>query len=281
MTNLIVGLSSFLGTNINHSLLQDKEQVFSLSYRPKAENKFYKSLQGLISSGQIRNIYICGSSQTNLDEPDALLDLSKSNIEMPGMICSLVKKYSKGTAIINFGSSWQFNSHGEIDPFNLYAASKSSSEDLFRHYSMEGIKICSLRLYDTYGKGDTRPKIINLIADAIKNDEVLDMSNGQQKMNFVHIKDTVNATRIASNLLHEKFINQLMTFSIKSKDSINLKKIIKIYEIILGRDLSYLFNMGVYPYRSRERFELAEDFDCPDGWAPEIKLHDGLKELIE
>tara|TARA_B100000886_G_scaffold339924_1_gene306985 strand:- start:1503 stop:2348 length:846 start_codon:yes stop_codon:yes gene_type:complete len=281
MSNIVIGPSSFLGKNLISEFKNINEKYFSLSYRPEKNESFSEELEKLISSKYIETIYICGGSQDSADTKDSLYDLCRSNVEMPGIICSLVKQHSNQTSIIYFGSSWQFNNQLEFEPFNLYAATKSAAENLFEHFAMDGIKICSLRLYDTYGPNDDRPKIVNLIAKAINNDECLNMSNGEQLINLVHIKDVIDAAIKSSYLIRKYNQKKLKKYSIKSNDTIQIKKIIKLYEEILSKNLDHLFNLGYYPYRSRERFELPKDDKVPDGWVPSISLNDGLKELLK
>ena len=145
---------------------------------------------------------------------------------------------------------------------------------------MEGLKICSLRLYDTYGKNDSRPKIVNLIANAIKKNEKLDMSEGKQLIDLVHINDVVDGVMHTVNILDKRKSKSLLKFSIKSGSPIQVKDIVGIYEKILSRDLNHLFNFGFYPYRTRERFSLPVNDKMPDGWFPKIGIEEGLKSLI-
>lgn len=281
MTNIIIGASSFLGSNLSARLKNYNHKIYSLSYRPKAELEFFKNLEKLLIKNTIQNIYICGGSQSGSDSSDELVDLFKSNIEMPGMICTLVKQNSPHTAIISFGSSWQFNATLQSSPFNLYAATKSAAEKIFEHFVIDGIKICTLRLYDTYGRNDLRPKIVNLIASAIKSNKKLQMSGGEQFINLVHIEDVIDAVEIATNILHKSNSNKLLTYSVKSEKSIMVKEIIDIYEDILNKNLRHLFELNHYPYRDRERFELPDDDSCPDGWYQKISLLQGLSQIIE
>ena len=280
MSNIIIGASSFLGSNLYARFKKVNQKTHTLSYRPKADLEFFKNLEKLLVKNNIQNIYICGRSQSGSDSSDELVDLFKSNIEMPGMICSLVKQSSPHTAIISFGSSWQFNSSLQSYPFNLYASSKSAAEKIFEHFVLDGIKICSLRLYDTYGKNDIRPKIVNLIVDAIKSNKKLKMSGGEQLINLVHIEDVLDAVEVATNTLHKSNLNKLLIYSVKSNKSIMVKEIIDIYEDILNMNLRHLFELDHYPYRDRERFELSDDDKCPDGWNQKISLLEGLSQII-
>lgn len=281
LSNVIVGAGSFLGSVLKQKLLNSNEIVFDISFRPGDEESFLKSLKNLLEKENIKNLFICGGSQSSSDKLDTLNDLIQSNIFLPTAICSLVRDISDNTKIIFFGSSWQLSDQLDFSPFNLYASSKQSAENMLEHFAMDGLKICSLRLYDTYGKNDKRSKIVNLIADAIKNNKKLDMSEGKQLIDLIHINDVVDGVMHAVSLLEKKESKSLLKFSLKSGSPIQVREIVRIYERILSRDLNYLFNFGYYPYRKRERFSLPTNDKTPEGWSPKIDIEAGLKSLID
>lgn len=281
MSHLIVGVRSFLGSSLKQKLLNLNEKVFDISFRPEDRETFLESLKNLLEKKEIENLFICGGSQSSSDKLDTLNDLIQSNIFLPAAISSLVRDVSEDTKIIFFGSSWQLNDQSDFSPFNLYASSKQSAEDMLEHFAMDGLKICSLRLYDTYGKNDRRPKIVNLIADAIKKNEKLDMSEGKQLIDLIHINDVVDGVMHAVSLLEKKESNSLLKLSLKSGSPIQVREIVRIYEKILSKDLNYLFNFGYYPYRKRERFSLSTNDKTPEGWSPKIDIEAGLKSLID
>ena len=124
MSNIIVGAGSFLGNALKQKLLNSNEIVFDVSFRPGDEEFFLKSLKNLLEKENIKNLFICGGSQSSSDKLDTLNDLIQSNIFLPTAICSLVSDISDNTKIIFFGSSWQLSDQSDFSPFNLYASSK-------------------------------------------------------------------------------------------------------------------------------------------------------------
>jgi nucleoside-diphosphate-sugar epimerase len=281
LSNIIVGAGSFLGNALKQKLLNSNEIVFDVSFRPGDEEFFLKSLKNLLEKENIKNLFICGGSQSSSDKLDTLNDLIQSNVFLPTAICSLVSDISDNTKIIFFGSSWQLSDQSDFSPFNLYASSKQAAENMLEHFAMEGLKICSLRLYDTYGKNDKRSKIVNLIANAIKNNKKLDMSEGKQLIDLIHINDVVDGVMHAVSILGKKESKSLLKFSLKSGSPIQVREIVRVYEKILSKDLNYLFNFGYHPYRKRERLSLPTNDNTPEGWSPKIDIEVGLKSLID
>ena len=66
----------------------------------------------------------------------------------------------KKQRLINFGTSWQVDEMGNNLPFNAYASSKNSVESFFDHFALNGLRVPTLGLYDTYGPNDKRDKIL-------------------------------------------------------------------------------------------------------------------------
>ena len=104
--------------------------------------------------------------------------------------------------IVNTGTSWQRDARGAYDPVCLYAATKQAFEDVLTYYvSAEGFAATTLRLYDTYGPDDPRPKLVNALAGALRSGTPLSLSPGEQLLDLVHIDDVTAAFAAAGRRL--------------------------------------------------------------------------------
>ena len=159
-SNLIIGLRSFLGKNIEVFLRDRKEIVFDISYRPNKKKSFQDNLERLIQDHKIDSIFICGSKIDYSDSYETIDEIISSNILLPNYVCKAVKKYSPETEIFHFGSYWQFDKRLKLNPSNFYAASKTAAEETMKVFANDGLKISTIRLYDIYGRGDKRGKKI-------------------------------------------------------------------------------------------------------------------------
>ncbi|WP_443864320.1 NAD-dependent epimerase/dehydratase family protein, partial [Fusobacterium ulcerans] len=73
-------------------------------------------------------------------------------------------KESENKLLINTGTSWQHYNSEEYNPVDLYAATKEAFEKILKYYvEAEEVRCITLKLFDTYGENDTRPKLINLL----------------------------------------------------------------------------------------------------------------------
>ena len=88
-------------------------------------------------------------------------------------------------------SSWSaYKNYGEFAPANPYSATKYYAEDSSKMFNLE--KLTFLRISDTYGLNDTRPKLHNLLTREKNPIKTLN-SPAKQKINMTHIEDVTRA----------------------------------------------------------------------------------------
>ena len=214
-----------------------------------------------------------------MDDPEAMRDLSFSNILLPSYLAWAINCFAPKCLLVTFGSSWQFLNDKQ-EPYNAYAATKTAAESVLEHYALDGLRAVNLQMYDTYGPKDKRNKIVNLIADALIHEEVLNMSSGEQLIDLIHINDVILAIVCAIKVLGHRDNGCAMKYSVRSGKPLSILNLAKLMAQIRGLDYKEMFNLGFYPYHKRERFELNSQLEFVPGWAPKKKLSDGLAELI-
>ena len=163
-------------------------------------------------------------------------------------------KESENKLLINTGTSWQHYNSEEYNPVDLYAATKEAFEKIIKYYvEAEGIRCVTLKLFDTYGENDKRPKLINLLNKFADEGKELDMSLGEQKLDLVHI-DIVTDTFIkAYELLKNNKEIRNEVYGVSSGKQISLREIVENFEREIGKKLK--INWGARPYRKREVME--------------------------
>ncbi len=281
MKILVTGARGFLGSHIYKHYVNLGNVVTSYSYRADNDRQARAEIVELIRNIKPDLIINAGASQNGKDDPDAVHELLLSNVALPGYVAWAIKNHAPDCLFITFGSSWQFDDENDQWPFNAYAASKTAAEDLLTHYAQDGVRMASLRLYDTYGPGDNRNKVVNLIADAMNGRTILNMSGGEQEIDLIHIKDVIAAVDQTKQLLSERADGCLLKYAVRSCQPIQIKEIARIMSEIRDLDVSSMVNLGFYPYRKRERFVLDCKQERVPGWRAEIKLEDGLRDLME
>lgn len=292
MKYIITGASGYVGSNIVKELVKRGEEVYiilrdtsklDLLMEVKSAINIYiynGDLEQLISyfNSIKANIVIHTASlfisQHKSDDIDNLID---SNIKfgteiLEAMKLSGIKKF------INTSTSWQHFNNEKYNPVCLYAATKEAFENIIKYY-YEAFEIdcISLEIYDTFGKGDKRPKLLNQLIKFRKNGNILDMSPGMQSIDLVYIDDIVRGYIKASEILL-KNANINVKYALSSENRVSLRDLVKLYEKVSGEKL--VVNFGGREYREREVMEPYNKQEKLPGWRAEISLEDGLKKML-
>jgi nucleoside-diphosphate-sugar epimerase len=180
--------------------------------------------------------------------------------------------------LINTGTSWQNFQNQEHRSVCLYAATKQAFEELIDYYTdARGLIATTLQLFDTYGPGDPRPKLFNLLINADIS-KPLQFSEGEQLIDLVYIDDVVRAFLIAE----ERFIQQTSPsherFAVSSGAPRPLREIVETFLAIAGSGLR--IEWGKRPYRAREVMQPWTPYTSVPGWSPRVGLQEGLASLL-
>lgn len=159
---------------------------------------------------------------------------------------------------LNTGTFWQHYNGSVYDPVNLYAATKQALEDIGRYYAnAHGLRLCTLKLCDTYGPNDTRNKIFNLWEKIAKSGERLDMSPGNQMIDIVHVDRVVDSyVKLIKALQTDNLLQENCdSYYVSSNRKITLRALAQEYE--RTNQVKLNINWGGRDYRSREVMEPA------------------------
>ena len=181
--------------------------------------------------------------------------------------------------LVNTGTSWQHFRGDEYCPVNLYAATKQAFEAILRYYvDATPLRAITLHLYDTYGAGDTRPKLFNFLRQVANQTERLAMSPGEQRIDLVHVDDVVSAYFASVDRFSSENLVAYEAYAVSSGNPIKLKDLVAIYARVLGRELPITW--GGRNYRDREVMNPWSEGAPVPGWKPRVSLEDGIKKLI-
>jgi len=289
----ITGGTGFVGSNLARKLLQMNDEVAilkreqsSLQYIDdiKDDIKFYDYEYSYSSIDQslydfLPEIVIHLASyytyDHNVNEIDSLLE---SNIRL-GLY--LIESLSNNgiTKLINTGTSFEHFQNENYKPVNIYAATKHAFQNLIYYYTdSKKLSSITLKLFDTYGPGDKRKKLIWLLKNSVINQKELKLSSGEQVLDLVHINDVVGAYQTAIKLMENAEIGFNEKYGVSGKDRVTLKELVRMVENITEANINAKF--GALPYRNREVMKPWDNFRKLPGWEPEYSLFNGLKEIF-
>ena len=287
---VVTGATGFVGSNLVRFLLQKDFKIYvilrkdsDLSNLTDIERdieifRYDNQINGLIDFFTVVkpvSVFHLASNFIAEHESHQIDSLVQSNITF-GLHLLEAMKVSGVKKLINTGTSWQHYNNEDYDPVCLYAATKQAFESLIDFYvQAEKFNVITLKLFDTYGENDTRPKLINLLNKYADENTELNMSAGEQFLNLVHITDVCEAYYIAHNLFENENFKRHIKFSIESNESYRLKDIIALFEKITDKKINVIW--GGKPYRKREVMDVWNKGKILPNWTPAISLNEGLE----
>jgi nucleoside-diphosphate-sugar epimerase len=287
---IVTGATGFVGSNLVKYLLNKDFQIAVIV----REDSNLSNLEGVINDieifcydNNIKNlisffkktksefIFHLASNFIAEHEFKQVDSLVESNITF-GLHLLEAMKVSGVKKLINTGTSWQHYNNEEYNPVCLYAATKQAFESLIEYYvQAESFSVITLKLFDTYGENDKRPKLINLLNKFADEDTELNMSAGEQILNLVHISDVCNAYYNAYRLISTNDNNEHNIYSVIHNESYSLKDVIRLFEKVTAKSIKVKW--GRRPYRKREVMELWRNGKTLPNWEAQITLEQGLE----
>lgn len=181
--------------------------------------------------------------------------------------------------LVNTGTSWQHFGTEGFRPVNLYAATKQAFETLLAYYNdARGLSCITLKLYDTYGPGDRRRKLVNILVEAANSGEPIAMSPGDQTIRLTYIDDVVRAFLVAGKRLMASGTTLLEDWFVDG-EALTVQALVERMEKVSGHPIAAQW--GRRPHRPREvMLPVTPGNRCLPGWSPLVSLDLGLLELF-
>jgi nucleoside-diphosphate-sugar epimerase len=182
-------------------------------------------------------------------------------------------------SLVNAGTAWQNFAGDAYLPVNLYAATKQAFEDVLLYYLETGaMRAVTLKLFDSYGPGDTRRKLLRLLLDSLRSGEPLAMSGGEQVLDLVQVDDICRAFLRAAELAADPSQPANAVYAVSGGQRRTLRAVVQTLEQVAGRSLPIIW--GARTYREREVMLPWAGPSVP-GWQPCISLESGLRALLD
>jgi nucleoside-diphosphate-sugar epimerase len=286
MNILITGATGFLGSHLLPQLIKRGDKVIVLNRASsciKEKNiarlghKEYEigktDIEDVFQENSI-DVIIHLATDYGKKNNNNICEIINANITLPSKLLELGVKHNV-EAFINADTSI-----GSL--YSLYSASKKAFIEIARYFSANHkIKFINFIFEYMYGEGDDETKFIPFAIAAILKGKKIEATAGEQKRDFIYIKDIVGAyIKALEGLksLKAEFIN----LNIGTGKSISLKEFIALAEEISGKKAD--INWGKLNYKKNEIFDSRADISAAKqllGWLPDTTWRDGLKSVME
>lgn len=269
MKSYVIGANGFLGSHLVSWLEKDGEVRKAPAFDNTDQGKWQDSVLEDMHQFAPDVVLIPGASQSMGDDAKSLQALIASNCVLPCLVAQRLVEHFPRSKLVVFGTSWQFADANSYRPFNLYAASKQAGQDLLAHYTLCGLRILQLIMFDTYGEDDTRRKLLKILQDACACGEEIGTTPGEQEIDLVHINDVCAGVESAIRELETWDPAQgLLVRGLGSGAPISVKELI-------GR-VGAKANIGARTYRAREVMKVYRNYRRPAGWSPKRTEFQGV-----
>ena len=170
----IIGSSGFVGNNLTNYLKENTiYKIINFASYSRNKKNWINKVALEIKKKKPEIIINCAANQNLKPSKKDFLAILNSNLYSNVIFInqSLQNKNFKG--YISFGSKWELGDIKRKKPLNFYAATKKANDIFFNYYSNSKSAIISLKVFDTYGKNDTRKKFINDLLNSYRKNKFL------------------------------------------------------------------------------------------------------------
>ena len=287
----ITGITGYVGSNLARALLPEYE-VYGLVREPLnttyiadiADKLFLTSYDGTYTS--VENalyrstpdvVYHLATYYTGAHNADVTPKLIAANIDLGAYLLEAMCQTSCRALV--YTTSVMEHYQGEaFRPLNLYAATKRALGDLLAYYTDVGLlRAVTLVLTDTYGPGDQRPKILNLIRKATENGEHIALSSGTQDYDVVYIDDVIQALYMAGERAEAMQFGS-EKYQICAEHPLTLRETVdKMFTL---NSTTLKVGWGERAPLEREQQRAIRLYPTLPGWRQGVMLEDGLRRML-
>ena len=252
MNIIITGGAGYIGSNLIEKLLSQNHKIVGLYNKtlPKLLHKnlnwvkydgSFKSLSNINLNAQL--IIHLATVFSHKTTEELIENMINANIRLGIHLLEFAK--SNGVEFfINTTTYATSINNSSYSPQNFYSATKKAFEDILKYYSDSNVlKSLTLSLFDVYGPNDPRPKFINLLINTIGNNEIFNMSSGQQNIRYVYIDDVIEAYCMSIELLKSTDYIEAKTFSVYGNENLTLLELVEQFNKVTESKLKT--NLGL------------------------------------
>jgi CDP-paratose synthetase len=291
MKILLSGSTGFLGTHLLESLIKKGFQVIlvkrSSTNLSKLQERFGNIEAWNCEGNEMNDLFRAHSdidmimhAATDYGRNDSsLISTFLSNEAFPIRLLEQAVLHKVGL-FLNFDTF--FSSQNSVyDYLKAYTLSKRHFREWGEYFgNSDAIYFLNLRLFHMYGPGDSPEKFIQSMVRRCLANEEIDLTDGLQMRDFIHVDDVISAVKI---LIESKSWKKFgfQQYDVGSGNSVSIRYLVETIKKQC-RSNSKL-NFGALPIRAGEFKDFPADIKAlrAMGWKPKINIELGIDTLID
>lgn len=293
-TALVTGATGYIGTRLTNALAARGVETHVLLHSPPSSETLASLGDAVVHHGTddvhdlIRLldrhtpdvVFHLATKYLARHDPEDLDALADANIHFGLRILEAMAKTSCHRLVAT-ASYFEFTGPDCSHAANLYAATKRAFRELERYYvDHAAMRTLTLVLYDVYGPGDRRGKVVDAVIEAVSRNRPVSLPASDRSLNLLHVDDAVEALLVAGNGLVRQpgRFDTEHPFAAATPSPTSLEELVTTVERVLGRSVEHAW--GAYPAARLVDWEGCPFPRVPD-WAPKINLEEGIRDVVE
>jgi nucleoside-diphosphate-sugar epimerase len=288
---LITGATGFVGRHLLPKILNSGHQVLEITRSISKSTELFgdKTLKVEINDPLFKEkitdfnpeiVIHLASYLTASDQWEDIQKLIDTNLLFLSKILNAVS-VTDLKLFINTGTFAEYYHGNEaLEPAYFYAATKTASRSLIDYFSNAyNFKNTTVVPYTIYGGNDSQKKVIDLLFDSINANTPLDLSPGEQVLDFIHVDDVTDFYLLLVENIAK--IDDKSVFKLGTGKGHTLKHLAQFIETITQQKTNV--NWGGKPYRKADVMYAVADIELQKfsfKWSPKISLFDGLEKYV-
>ena len=291
MKILLTGATGFLGTHLLAYFLESSFQVIIVKRASTNLTPLYERFGNLeawnCEGTELDNLFrthpdidMIVHAATDYGRHDSsLMSTFWANEVFPIRLLELAVLH-RVKLFVNFDTF--FSSHNSVyDYLGAYTLSKRHFQEWGEQCGNSGqIGFLNLRLFHLYGPGDGPEKFIpSMVRRCLAEDEI-DLTDGEQRRDFIHVDDVVAAVRV---LVESKSWQEFgyKHYDVGTGTSIRVRDLVETIKKLCSS--SSKLDFGALPNRKGEFQDSRADSKAlrASGWVPKINIETGLQTVID
>jgi nucleoside-diphosphate-sugar epimerase len=288
---LITGATGFVGYHLVNTLLKNQNNNLAIVSRSitisqelfgkKVTHIIYESstFKSEIVRFKPQVVIHLASYSTSQDDLANMKILIDSNILFISVLLDALKEVEV-ELFLNTGSfSEYYYNDGKLNPAYYYSATKTASRSIVNYYkNLIGMKCCTIVPYTIYGETNKNKKIMDLLFDSLESQDAIEITNGNQVSDFIHLNDVVAFyIHILNNM---ELLKDNEEYHLGTGEGNSIRKIAKIVENVSGMKTNVKW--GALEYRRTDMmraiapiYKLERELH----WSPSIDINEGVRLL--
>ena len=277
MTIVVTGATGFIGSEVIKELSRLGERTLAVSGPTSTQLVKYHNVEWLAYDSDLEDltrrvaqvspttVVHCANHYVLRHDAKDIDPMIDANIRMGALLLGALG--DEGTHFVNLSTFFQRQGAEGIQPNSLYAATKQAFTEIARWFGTHSnIRVCDVTLFDTYGPGDRRAKLIPKLLKSALSGEVVEILTPDAEMNLCFIEDVVAALAhiVARGITGE--------WSVRAAANCRVAEVVSEIEAVTNRKVVEKFGTG-QPHASPR-------LDGPpvlNDWSPVWSLRMGIE----